>query len=49
MERKNKKKIKWDIKNIQSHNKLRGTRIKISEGKTPKKPKSLLNYSAFQN
>jgi len=39
MERKNIKKIKWDKNNIQNHNKLRGTRMKINEKKTPKKSK----------
>lgn len=37
MERKNKKKIKWDQNNIKNHDKLRGTRIKITENKTPKR------------
>jgi hypothetical protein len=36
MERKNKKKIKWDYKKIEEHNISRGTRMKINESKTPK-------------
>lgn len=40
MDRKNIKKIKWDQNNIQYHNIFRGTRMKINEKKTPKKPKN---------
>ena len=36
MERKNKKKIKWDNKKINKDNELIGTREKINEAKTPK-------------
>ena len=36
MQRKNIKKIKWDKNNIINHDKLRGTRMKINEIKTPK-------------
>ena len=37
MQRKNIKKIRWDKNNIINHDKLRGTRMKINEIKTPKK------------
>ena len=44
MERKNIKKIKWDQNNIQDHNKLRRTRMKINEKKTPKKSKMSISH-----
>lgn len=41
MERKNKKKIKWDSKKIEEQNIFRGTRMKITENKTPKNVKQV--------
>ena len=50
MKRNNIKKIKWDKDNIKSHDKLRGTRMKITENKTPKKSmKTNLPLPTFQN
>ena len=37
MNRKNKKKISWDIKTISEYEIMRGNRMKINEPKTPKK------------
>ena len=37
MNRKNKKKISWDIKKINEYEIMKGNRMKINEPKTPKK------------
>ena len=48
MEKKNKKKIKWDYKKIEEQNILRGTRLKINESKTPKKSNSNGSLNPFR-